>query len=77
MFSAAFVTAQHGGVVRGTLLQKYGISRRMCAAEVHVGALQRVRPGVFAVPDADASLVEAAGHGGALTCSRALRLHGV
>lgn len=77
MSSAAFVTAQHGGVVRGTLLQEYGISRRMRAAEVRVGALQRVRPGVFAVPDADASVVEAAGHGGALTCSRALRLHGV
>lgn len=77
MFSAALVTANNGGVVRGTLLQKYGITRRMRADEVRVGALQRVRSGVFAVPDVDASLVEAAEHGGALTCAHALRLHGV
>lgn len=77
MFSAAFVTAQHGGVVRGTLLQEYGITRGMRADEVRVGTLVRVRPGVFAVPDADSSLVEAAQHGGALTCAHALRLHGV
>lgn len=77
MLSAAFVTARHGGVVRGTLLQKYGITRRMRADEVRVGALQRVRPGVFAVPEANVHLVEAARHGGALTCAHALRLHGV
>lgn len=32
---------------------------------------------MFAVPDADADLIEAAAHGGALTCRHALRLHGV
>lgn len=77
MLSAASVTAQRGGVVRGTLLQKYGITRRMRADEVRVGALVRVRPGVFASPTADPLLVEAAAHGGALTCAHALRLHGV
>ncbi|PKQ36055.1 MAG: hypothetical protein CVT61_02740 [Actinobacteria bacterium HGW-Actinobacteria-11] len=77
MVRAAAVTAQHGGVVRGTLLQRYGITRRMRADEVRAGALVRVRPGVFAVPTADLSLQEAAAHGGALTCTHALRLHGI
>ncbi|MEU4017318.1 DUF559 domain-containing protein [Microbacterium sp. NPDC028030] len=77
MPSAASMTARHGGVVRGTLLQSYGITRRMCADEVRTGALLRVRAGVFAVPDADPLLVEAAAHGGALTCAHALLLHGV
>lgn len=77
MLSAASVTAQRGGVVRGALLQKYGITRRMRADEVRVGALVRVRPGVFASPTADPLLVEAAAHGGVLTCAHALRLHGV
>ncbi|WP_337003887.1 MULTISPECIES: DUF559 domain-containing protein [unclassified Microbacterium] len=77
MLSAAFLTAQHGGVVRGTLLQKYGVTRRMRADAVRAGALHRVRTGVFAVPGVDAGLIEAAAHGGALTCRHALRLHGV
>lgn len=77
MLSTPSLTVQHGGVVRGTLLQNYGISRRMRAEEVDAGRLVRVRPGVFAVPTADPSLVMAAAHGGALTCTHALRLHGV
>ena len=77
MHTAASVTAHHGGVVRGTLLGRYGITRRMRADEVDRGALVRIRPGVFAVPTADPQLVEAAAHGGALTCAHALRLYGI
>jgi len=77
MLSAASVTAQHGGVVRGTLLQEYGITRGMRAEAVRAGTILRVRPGVFAVPTTHPSLIEAAAHGGELTCARALRLHGV
>ena len=77
MISPATVTVEHGGVVRGTLLQKYGITRGMRADAVRRGTLVRVRPGVFAMPTTDPDLVEAAAHGGALTCARALRLHGV
>lgn len=77
MLSALSVTDLHGGVVRGTLLQKYGIDRRMRADAVHAGALIRVRTGVFAGPNADTTVVEAAAHGGALTCAHALRLYGV
>ncbi|MGW9158678.1 MULTISPECIES: endonuclease domain-containing protein [unclassified Microbacterium] len=77
MLSAQSATDRHGGVVRGTLLEKYGITRRMRADAVRADTLIRVRAGVFADPNADTSLVEAAAHGGALTCAHALRLHGV
>ena len=77
MLSASLVTEQQGGIVRGTLLQRYGFTRRICSDEVAAGRLVRVRPGAFASPTADPSLVVAAAHGGALTCSHALRLHGV
>lgn len=63
--------------MRGTLLRTYGITRRMSAAAVRGGSLARVRAGVFAVVAADAAIVEAAAHGGALTCAHALRLYGV
>ena len=77
MLRARTATDLHGGVVRGTLLQKYGITRRMRADAVRAGALIRVRAGVFAAPNADTSVLAAAAHGGELTCAHALRLHGV
>jgi len=77
MVSAAHIVTHHGGVVRGTLLQQFGISRKRLSDEVHRGTLQRIRPGVFATPAADPDVVAAAEHGGVLTCGRALRLHGV
>lgn len=77
MVSAPSLIAQHGGIVRGTVLGRYGITRRMRADDVDRGRIVRIRPGVFALPDTDPHLVEAAAHGGALTCALALRLHGV
>ncbi|MBT2486814.1 MULTISPECIES: DUF559 domain-containing protein [unclassified Microbacterium] len=77
MIDAAFITTRHGGVVRGTLLQQFGISRTRLASDVRRGRLARIRPGVYASLDADPHVVQAAAHGGALTCTRALRLHGI
>lgn len=77
MRSAAFILAHHGSIARGTLLGQYGLNRRMLSAEVEAGTIVRVRRGVFALPDADSDIILAAKHGGALTCRRALRLHGI
>ena len=49
----------------------------MLIAEVASGAIVRVRQGVFALPATDPDILTAAAHGGALTCRRALRLHGL
>jgi very-short-patch-repair endonuclease len=77
MQSAAFILAHHGGIARGTLLGRYGLSRRMLQAELNTGRIVRVRQGVFALPTTAPDIIAAAEHGGALTCRRALRLHGV
>ncbi|MFT4260512.1 DUF559 domain-containing protein [Microbacterium sp.] len=77
MQSAAFILAHHGQIARGTLLRQYGLSRRRVEAEVSAGSIIRVRQGVFALPVADPAVITAAQHGGALTCRRALRLHGI
>lgn len=49
----------------------------MLSGAVRDGSVIRVRPGVFAVPSASPDLVSAAAHGGAVTCSSALRMHDV
>jgi very-short-patch-repair endonuclease len=49
----------------------------MLSAAVRDGTITRVRNGVFATPSAPIDVLTAAAHGGALTCSRALRLHGI
>lgn len=49
----------------------------MLSDAVEDGSILRVRPGVFAVPSTVPDLIEAAAHGGALTCASALRLHGI
>jgi very-short-patch-repair endonuclease len=77
MVSATHVITHLGGVARGTLLQEYGITRNALARAVREGDIIRIRPGVFATHAADRGLVVAAAHGGALTCARALSLHGV
>ncbi|ALX67334.1 DUF559 domain-containing protein [Microbacterium sp. XT11] len=77
MPSAAFLLAHHGGGARGTLLARYGQTRRMLHAEVEAKRIVRVRQGVFALPTTDPFVITAAAHGGALTCLRALRLHGL
>lgn len=77
MVSAAHIVTHHGGVARGTLLQQYGITRKRLADDVNRGELVRVRSGVFATSSASPDVIVAAEHGGALTCTRALSLHGV
>lgn len=77
MMDAAYLLARFGGVARGSELQKYGCSRTNVAAATDAGAIRRLRRGVFALPAADAGLVTAALHGGALTCAAGLRAHGV
>lgn len=67
----------HGGIARGVELNAFGCSRKHLAAAVRRGEIRRVRPGVFATWLADEDAVAAAAHGGALTCARALKAHGV
>lgn len=66
-----------GGIARGTHLQRHGISRKALAVAAASGRILRVRAGVFAAPQTRPDVVAAAAHGGALTCSSALRQHGV
>jgi len=77
MPTAAHVLSHLGDLARGTTLRQFGLSRRMLSSAVRDGTITRVRNGVFATPSAPADVLTAAAHGGALTCSRALRLHGI
>lgn len=77
MLQLAQIITREGGIARGTRLHEFGFSRRMLSCAVRDGEVLRVRPGVFAAPDADPRVVEAAAHGGAVTCSDALRMHDV
>lgn len=77
MFDPHDLLARLGGLARGTQLQEYGVSRVQLAKAVRSGTIERVRPGVFATHGIAAAEREAARHGGALTCSAALRQLGV
>ncbi|MGM7679955.1 endonuclease domain-containing protein [Microbacterium sp. A94] len=77
MFPPVVLLDRFGGIARGTFLQQFGCTRKQLAADVRIGSIHRVRPGVFAIPTADARVVSAAAHGGALTCNAALRFHGI
>lgn len=77
MVDPSVLIRRAGGVVRGRMLQKHGISRKALAAHAAAGAIVRVRPGVFAANDTDVRVVRAAEHGGMLTCEAALKLHGI
>jgi len=77
MFDPAQLISRLGGIARGVQLQQFGITRHRLAAAVDAGEIRRVRPGTFASFDADPSELAAVRHGGALTCSAALRRHGV
>jgi very-short-patch-repair endonuclease len=77
MLDAATILLHHGEIARGTLLHRYGLTRGALSSAVRAGTIVRLRAGVFALPQADPDMITAAVHGGALTCSRALRLHGV
>lgn len=77
MLSLDHVLVHHVGVARGTFLHRFGCDRRELEKAVRDGDIVRVRRGVFASRAAAPDVVGAAEHGGALTCSRALRLHGI
>lgn len=77
MLTAQTLLDRLGGVARGMQLHEFGLSRRMLADAVAEGRIRRIRNGVFASHSADPWIVAAAGHGGSLTCSRALRMHGI
>lgn len=77
MLNPATLIDRLGGIARGRTLQRHGISRKALSASVVAGVIYRVRPGVFAAPHADSLVVEAAAHGGMLTCEAALRQHGI
>lgn len=77
MFDPASLITRLGGIARGVQLQQFGVTRHRLAAAVASGEIQRVRPGTFAAFDANAAELTAVRHGGALTCSSALRRHGV
>ncbi|MGP6175788.1 DUF559 domain-containing protein [Microbacterium sp. A196] len=77
MFDPALLIARLGGIVRGVRLQEFGVTRHQLAIAVDAGEIRRLRPGTFASPDAHPAEVNAAMHGGALTCSAGLRQHGV
>ncbi|MFF7293432.1 DUF559 domain-containing protein [Microbacterium sp. NPDC008134] len=77
MLPPAHVIEHLGGVVRGSLLQRYGVPRQALADAVNAGRIVRVRQGVFATAQTPDAIVTAAAHGGAVTCTTALRLHGV
>lgn len=67
----------HGGITRGSRLAAFGCTRKDLSIAVRRGELMRIRAGVFASPTCASNVRTAALHGGALTCSGALRLHGV
>ncbi|MBS1697063.1 MAG: DUF559 domain-containing protein [Actinobacteria bacterium] len=69
--------ARLGGIARGEQLQALGLTRSILARAVSSGSIRRIRAGVFAVPGARAEEVDAASHGGALTCGAALRRRGI
>ncbi|WP_433586347.1 endonuclease domain-containing protein [Microbacterium hydrocarbonoxydans] len=77
MLDPATILTRLGGVARGRLLQRHGISRKALAAHADTGSIRRVRAGVFAANDTDEAILRAAAHGGTLTCEAALRRHGV
>lgn len=66
-----------GGIARGRDLGTFGISRSALSRAVRAGRIHRVRAGVFATHDLDATVLTAAAHGGAISCGTALRAHGV
>lgn len=65
------------GIARGRQLTAFGLTRHDLAAAVDRGDIRRLRRGVFASARASDAAVAAARHGGALTCSGALRRHEV
>lgn len=77
MFDPQVLVARLGGLAQGMQLQEYGVSRMQLSRAARDGRIERLRPGVFASPELHQAERTAARHGGALTCSEALRRLGV
>lgn len=77
MLSPHDVLTSLGGLARGTTLQSFGVTRQRLSQAAKRGEIERVRPGLFAANTVRGEVREAALHGGALTCTSALRAHGV
>jgi len=77
MLDPRTVLVSLGSVARGTTLQAHGISRPRLSRAVREGDVERLRPGVFGTTTLHAEVRAATQHGGALTCSVALRKHGI
>jgi very-short-patch-repair endonuclease len=73
MLSAPDTIRNLGGLARGMHLQRIGFDRRSLSRLVASGEIERVRPGVFAVPPIPSDVRLATLHGGALTCASVLR----
>ena len=77
MLDPAITLTRLGGVARGEQLQRFGLTRSALARAVSSRRILRVRPGVFAAPGTRREVVDAAAHGGALTCGTALLARGI
>lgn len=77
MLAPADLLDRFDGIAHGRRLQEFGCSRSQLSAAVRDGSIQRLRPGVYVLASAARKVVAAGAHGGALTCSDALRAHGV
>lgn len=77
MLSAHDTIRDLGGIARGTHLQTLGFTRQHLADQVKRGTIERVRPGVFAIPPLADDIRSAIAHGGALSCVSVLRSHGI
>src|SRR6218665_3282440 len=77
MIDPADLLIHTDGVARSGWLTAHGCTKRQLADAVDTGRIHRIRRGVFALPRTDSKVIDAALHGGALTCADALRAHGV
>lgn len=77
MLTPVRLLAHTDGVARTAWITAHGCTKRALADAVTGGHVVQIRRGVFALPDADPKIVDAARHGGAVSCADALRHHGV
>jgi very-short-patch-repair endonuclease len=77
MISARQLVDRFGGIARSKQLAPFGFSRYRLDCAARAGEIDRIRSGVFATASASSPALSAAAHGGALTCSAALRHRGV
>lgn len=64
----AALCRSHGGVARTAELRAGGASRHCLRLAVHAGAVERLREGIYAVPDISPAQRAASLHGGVLGC---------